>query len=70
MKNLFLQNNSVRATVIDAIATVITEEDNNVLNAPFQPQEFKDAMFSMHPDKCPDMDKFNPKFFSTLLVYL
>lgn len=45
--------------VIDPIATVITEEENNVLNAPFQPQEFK--------DKCPDMDKFNPEFFFNIV---
>ena len=52
------------------IVTVITEEDNNVLTAPFQPQEFMDAMFSMHPDKCLRPDKFNLGFFSKFLVYL
>ena len=64
------QNNSVRAPVIDAIESVITTDDNNFLTAPFQPQEFKDAMFSMHPNKCPGPDGFNPGFFSTFLVYL
>ena len=48
--------------IIDAIAIVITEEDNNVLTALFQPQEFKDAMFFMHPDKCSGPDKFNLGF--------
>jgi len=58
-----LQNNSVYAPIIDALDNVITTEDNDFLIAPFQPQEFKDSMFSVHPDKCLGLDGFNPGFF-------
>jgi len=50
-------------SVVDAIATVVSYEDNMFLTAPFQEQEFKEAMFSMHPDKCPSPDGLNPGFF-------
>ena len=33
------------------------------LTNPFQVSEFKEAMFSMHPEKCPGPDGFNPGFF-------
>jgi len=58
-----LQQYSVSMSVVDAIATVVSYEDNMFLTAPFQEQEFKEAMFSMHPDKCPSPDGLNPGFF-------
>lgn len=48
---------------------VISAKDNDFLTASFQVQEFKDAMFSMLPDKCPGPYGFNPVFFPSFLVY-
>jgi len=62
-ETLFLESNSTRAPVVDIIEKVVSDDDNVMLTAPFQAEEFKDAMFSMHPDKCPDPDGFNPSFF-------
>ena len=41
---------------------VIDNEDNDQLTAPFCIEDFKEAMFSMQPDKCPGPDGFNPGF--------
>jgi len=49
--------------VLAAIDNVVSVEDNDFLTAPFQVQEFKKAMYSMHPDKSPGPDGFNPGFF-------
>lgn len=62
-EELFLENNSNCTPVIDVVERVVTEEDNDFLTAPFQVQEFKDAMYAMHPDKCYGPDGFNPGFF-------
>ena len=69
-ETLFLESNSTRAPVVDIIEKVVSDDDNALLTAPFQAHEFKDAMFSMHPDKCPGPDGFNLGFFSTFLVCL
>jgi len=55
-EELFLESNSDCAPVLEAIENVVSEEDNVCLTAPFQVQEFKKAMYSMHPDKCPGPD--------------
>jgi hypothetical protein len=34
-----------------------------MLTTPFVIEEFKEAIFSMKPDKCPGPDGFNPGFF-------
>ena len=62
-EELFLENHSDRVPVLAAIDSVVSVEDNDFLTAPFQVQEFKEAMYSMHPDKCPGPDGFNPGFF-------
>jgi len=51
--NLFMPQNSDTAPVISTISETITLEDNIVLVAPFVIEEFKAAIFSMRPDKCP-----------------
>jgi len=63
-----LESNSTRAPVVDIIEKVVSDDDNALLTAPFQAHEFKDAMFSMHPDKCPGPDGFNPGFFQHFWV--
>jgi len=37
--------------------------DNALLTAPFSKEEFRDAIFSMHPDKCPGPNGYNPRFY-------
>ncbi|MCI46067.1 CNGC5-like protein, partial [Trifolium medium] len=37
--------------------------DNQMLTAPFTEEEFRQAAFSMHPDKSPRPDNLNPGFY-------
>jgi len=41
----------------------ISLEDNTLLTTPFVIFEFKEAIFSINPDKCPGPDGLNPDFF-------
>lgn len=68
-EELFLENHSSCAPVIEVIEQVVYEEDNDFLTAPSQVQEFKDAMFSMHPDKCLGLDGFNLVFSSIFCLF-
>lgn len=43
----------------------ITGEENEGLIAKITPEEAKEAVFSMHPDKSPGPDGLNPAFFQT-----
>jgi hypothetical protein len=61
--NLFQKQNSARDEVLNAITPSITDEDNNKLSAPFEFEEFREAIFSMEADKCPGPDGFNPGFY-------
>ncbi|KAK2396409.1 hypothetical protein QL285_058064 [Trifolium repens] len=58
--DIFQRQNSVTEPVINLIDCTISPEDNNMLTAPFVIEEFKEAIFSMKPDKCPGPDGFNP----------
>ena len=62
-ETLFMESNSTHAPVVNIIEKIVFDDDNALLTAPFQAYEFKDAMFSMHLDKCPGLDGFNPSFF-------
>jgi len=57
-----MQNNDI-GPVLDVIEASISLEDNDNLLEPFVIEEFKEALFSMKPDKCPRPDGFNPGFF-------
>jgi len=61
--DLFQRKNSNTAPVVNAICQSITDIDNASLTAPFSKEEFKDAIFSMHPDKCPGPDGYKPGFY-------
>ena len=41
----------------------VSKEDNMFLTSPFRADEFKDALFQMHPDKSLGPDGFNSAFF-------
>jgi hypothetical protein len=49
--------------VIDVIRLSISPQDNQQLTSPFTKEKFRIAMFSMHPDKCPGLDGYNPGFY-------
>ena len=49
--NIFQQQNSDFSSVIDVINPSVSDNDNDMLTTPFTKAEFKDAIFSMHPDK-------------------
>jgi hypothetical protein len=61
--DIFKKQNSIIDPVINVVNQSISPEDNIMLTEPFTMEEFKEAMFSMHPDKCPGPDGFSPSFF-------
>jgi hypothetical protein len=61
--DIFQQQPSHIAPVIDNIRQSITTDDNLMLTSPFSKEEFREAIFSMNPDKCPGPDGYNPGFF-------
>jgi hypothetical protein len=61
--DIFNKQHSTIEPVVNIIDQSILPEDNTLLTAPFTLEEFREAMFSMHPDKCPGPDGFNPGFF-------
>ncbi|XP_058767513.1 uncharacterized protein LOC131641227 [Vicia villosa] len=61
--DLFQKKASSRDRVLQAIDTLISEEDNDMLTAGFSLNEFRDAIFSMQADKSPGPDGFNPGFY-------
>jgi len=61
--NIFQQQHSDFSSAIDVINPSISEHDNDMLTTPFTKAEFKDAIFSMHPDKCSGPDGYSPGFF-------
>jgi len=62
-EEFFEGHESVRSPVINMLNQVIDNEDNAQLTVPFCREDFKEAMFSMQPDKCPGPDGFNPGFY-------
>jgi hypothetical protein len=61
--DIFKPSPSTMAPVIDAIRHTENDEDNHRLTSPFTKEEFREAVFSMHPDKCPGPDGYNPGFY-------
>ena len=51
------------APVTQVIRHFVSAEDNVALTAPFTKEEFREAMFSMHPDKCSRPDGYSPGFY-------
>jgi hypothetical protein len=62
-EELFEGHDSIRSPVINLLNHVVDNEDNALLTAPFCREVFKEALFSMQPDKCPGLDGFNPGFY-------
>ena len=49
--------------IISCVQPRISDEDNSMLTQQFTMQEFKEAIFNMHPDKSPGPDGLNPTFY-------
>jgi ribonuclease HI/exonuclease III len=49
---------------ISEVPSLITEEDNIMLNRPITDKEIKKAVFRMHPDKAPGPDGFTVRFLT------
>ncbi|XP_057803521.1 uncharacterized protein LOC131018835 [Salvia miltiorrhiza] len=64
-ENLFDESNAVTDFhhVLDRLSPGIDEAMNEELTKPFTLDEFKAAVFQMHPDKSPGPDGFNPNFY-------
>jgi len=60
---LFQAINGDQKPIITRIQSRVTENDNATLTKPFSVDEFKEAVFSMHPDKSPGPDGLNPGFY-------
>ncbi|WCJ24384.1 hypothetical protein M5689_006348 [Euphorbia peplus] len=61
--DLFSSNGCDANSILNNISLKITSDHNNNLIAPFQADEIKAAIFSMHPDKSPGPERFNPCFY-------
>jgi len=68
--NIFQQQHSDFSYVIDVINPSVSENDNDMLMAPFTKAEFKNAIFSMHPDKCSGPYGYSPGFSNTFGIYV
>ena len=61
--NLFQKKISQMDPVLAVIPNRISQDDNVLLTAPFLKEEFREAIFSMHPDKCSGPDGYSPGFY-------
>jgi hypothetical protein len=60
---LFQKNNNAAAPVTHLPRHSVSAEDNEMLTTPFTKKEFREAMFSMHPDKCSGPNGYSPGFY-------
>ena len=51
--------------LLDSIPKLITDQDNNILMAPFTIQEIRKVVFSFSPDKAPGPDGFTTLFYQS-----
>jgi len=58
-----MENQGDDKVVFSCVQQKVSEYDNIMLTQPFAGIEYKEAIFSMHPDKSPSPDGLNPAFF-------
>ena len=64
--HLFDKSPESDCSVIKCVQPCVSSAQNGILLAPFVDEEFKEAVFSMSPDKfikSPGLDDLNPKFY-------
>jgi hypothetical protein len=61
--DLFQKSAGGQEEVINAVPSMITLEDNEMLTCPFLIEEFREAIFYMQADKSPGPDGYNPGFY-------
>lgn len=61
--NIYQARQCYCSPVISCLHRYISDDDNDVLTAPFTEEEFLRAVFDMHPDKFPDPDGLNSGFY-------
>ena len=65
-ENLFSESSGCYDTVLNAVKSRVGVEENDWLLRPFTHNEFKAALWQMHPDKSPGPDRLNPCFYQKL----
>ena len=60
--NLFTTRGSDSEPILGNVEKKVTDEHNRYLLRPFDAQEVKDAISSMHTNKSPGSDGMNPAF--------
>ena len=61
--NLYTPSDGDHSPIIATIPQCLSPQGNISLTTPFKEEEFRQAIFSMHPDKSPGSDGLNPGFF-------
>lgn len=61
--NLFSASQGVYEPVLEAVESCVSLESNELLLQPFSKEEFRCALFQMHPDKSPGPDGLNLAFY-------
>lgn len=62
-EDIFWSRGSVNSEILGYVKCRISDEQNAALLKPFEAEEIKASLFSMHPDKAPGPDGMNPAFF-------
>jgi len=63
VRDYFSSQHGDHHPIISSVHSRLLDEDNELLIHPFTEEEFKEAIFSMQPDKSPGPDGLNPAFF-------
>lgn len=68
--NIFLASHGVYEPVLEAIWSCVSVDSNELLLQPFTKEEFRCALFQMHPDKSTGPDELNPILIKNSGMYL
>ncbi|KAJ8767776.1 hypothetical protein K2173_020716 [Erythroxylum novogranatense] len=64
-RDLFTPSHGDPGPLLQYVESKVTPSQNALLLAPFTGEDIRHALFSMHPQKSPGPDGFNPGFFQT-----
>lgn len=60
---LYTTDHAICGSVVNGIRRTVIAEQNDILLCPITPDEVKQALFQMHPDKAPGPDSMSPGFY-------